>query len=263
MSGDTQSRLVETFDKIGPLAIAVSGGVDSMVLAFIANQYAVKRPQMIHAVSPAVPQEATARVKRYAERDGWQLSIIDAGEFADADYRANPVNRCYFCKSNLYDRIRSITPRNIASGANLDDLGDYRPGLKAAAERDVVHPYIRAKITKADIYALAALHGLEDLAELPAQPCLSSRVETGIGIDPVDLAFIEKVETEMARIMPKGATVRCRVTHQGVAVEIGESEIAQEKEIRDIAALLCAEAHRPFAGLRPYKRGSAFLGKPT
>ena len=103
---------------------------------------------MVHALSPAVPVAATARVREMSEREGWDLREMGAGEFADPDYRANPYNRCYFCKSNLYRSIRTITDRRIASGANLDDLSDYRPGLQAAAERGVVHPFVEAAIDK-------------------------------------------------------------------------------------------------------------------
>ncbi len=130
--------------------------------------------------------------------------LLDAGEQADARYRANPVDRCYYCKTNLYARIREATPDAIASGTNRDDLDDFRPGLRAAAERDVVHPYVEAGIDKADVYALAASLGLDDLERLPAQPCLASRVETGIAIAPDDLAFIDAVETRLAaRLGPR------------------------------------------------------------
>ena len=89
---------------------------------------------MVHAASPAVPAEATARVRAHADRYGWALTLIDAGEFADSRYRTNPIDRCYFCKSNLYARIAGIFAGVILSGTNTDDLGDYRPGLKAAGE---------------------------------------------------------------------------------------------------------------------------------
>ena len=88
---------------------------------------------MFHAVSPAVPATSTELVRAYAPREGWRLTVLDAGEFDDPDYRANPVNRCYFCKTNLYARIRKATADTIASGTNRDDLSDFRPGLKAAA----------------------------------------------------------------------------------------------------------------------------------
>ncbi len=99
-------ELAAVLDKLAPAAIAVSGGVDSMTLAVFAHRHlGSDRIQMMHAISPAVPPEATARVRRYAEAEGWRLAVLDAGEFADRDYIANPVNRCYFCKTNLYDAI--------------------------------------------------------------------------------------------------------------------------------------------------------------
>jgi len=149
---------------------------------------------MVHAVSPAVPAAATARVRAHAERHGWALALIDAGEFADTRYRANPVDRCYFCKSNLYGRIASGFARVILSGTNTDDLGDYRPGLKAAREHGVRHPFVEAGMAKSDIRVLARALGLDDVAELPAAPCLASRIETGIGIDADDLALADEVE---------------------------------------------------------------------
>ena len=127
-------------------------------------------------------------------RFGWRLTEVDAGEFADPAYRANPVNRCYFCKTNLYDRIAHVTEGPIASGANLDDLGDYRPGLIAAAEHRVRHPFVEAGMDKAAVRALARDFDLADISELPAQPCLSSRVETGIAISASDLAFVARME---------------------------------------------------------------------
>ena len=104
---------------------------------------------MVHARSPAVPLAATQRVRELAAQEGWNLEEINAGEFVDRDYRTNPYNRCYFCKSSLYRSIRALTERRIASGANVDDLSDYRPGLQAAAEQNVVHPFIDAGIDKA------------------------------------------------------------------------------------------------------------------
>lgn len=251
--------LVEVLDRHPRLAIAVSGGVDSMTLAHVAHRHSRTRATMMHATSPAVPAAARARVETHAARHGWALRVLDAGELADARYRANPVDRCYFCKTNLYDRIREHTADTIASGTNTDDLSDFRPGLTAAAERSVVHPYVEAGLDKAAVYAIAASLGLTDLERLPAQPCLASRVETGIPIDALDLEFIDVVESRLAAQLPQGAVIRCRVTHAGVAIELGEVSA----EARDVAEATgraaCAEAGRAFVGVRGYARGAAFL----
>jgi pyridinium-3,5-biscarboxylic acid mononucleotide sulfurtransferase len=244
------------------LAIAVSGGVDSMTLAAFAYRLwqagDLETVEMIHAVSPAVPPAATDRVRARAELDGWALTVTGAGEFDDPRYRENPVNRCYFCKTNLYDRIHALTTSVIASGANLDDLGDYRPGLLAASERAVVHPYIEAGMDKASVRALARWLGLAEVAELPAQPCLSSRVQTGIAIDAADLAFIGLVETRLAAEAPAGMALRCRVTRTGIKVEAGE-EAADAEALADLADRLCREHGRHLAGIGPYRRGAMFV----
>jgi uncharacterized protein len=214
---------------------------------------------MVHAVSPAVPLQATSRIRDYAAREGWRLSLVDAGEFADPSYRANPVNRCYFCKSNLYDRIRGLSPGVIASGTNLDDLGDFRPGLKAAEERRVVHPFVEARIGKADIRRLARWYELTDIAELPAQPCLASRVETGIRIEASDLAFIDDVERRIREHVSEKANVRCRLTRHGVVLEIGGKADGDLGMLAERAAAICRQAGRDFFGVKPYRQGSAFI----
>ncbi len=289
LTRSAELRLIDALAPHDAIVIAVSGGVDSMTLAWLAHRRARGRIAMVHAVSPAVPASATARVREYAAREKWALTVTGAGEFDDPDYVSNPVDRCYFCKANLYARIRALSSGVIASGTNVDDLGDYRPGLRAASERGVLHPYVEAGIDKRMVRALAHAHRLDDLAELPAQPCLASRVETGIGIDTTDLAFIEHVESTLAAILPAAAIVRCRITRGGVAIEVGDADrgdadrggkgeaaaggggerdgaLAPSDAVghgraaaEAIARRLCAEAGRPFSGLRPYRRGSAFL----
>ena len=255
-----RQNLVAVLDRNAELAIAVSGGVDSMVLTYIAHRFSKAEVTAIHAVSPAVPTVATERVEAHARRHGWSLRLIDAGELRDPAYRANPVNRCFYCKTNLYDSIRAVTAVPIASGTNVDDLSDFRPGLAAARDRNVLHPFVEAGVRKAEIYALAAAHGLNDLAALPAQPCLASRIETGIGVDAQSLQFIERVEGELLALLPAASAIRCRITPAGIQVECsplpqGEDRARSEERVRE----LCAEAGRPLAGFRPYQRGSAFL----
>ncbi|MHA3976936.1 ATP-dependent sacrificial sulfur transferase LarE [Halovulum sp. GXIMD14794] len=242
------------------MTIAVSGGIDSMVLAHVAH-VVLPGARMAHAVSPAVPPAATERVRAHAAREGWRLDLVDAGEFGDPRYRENPANRCYFCKLNLYSTVAALADGPVASGTNADDLGDFRPGLQAAEEYRVIHPYVDAGLGKADIYALARELDLTDLAELPAQPCLASRVETGIRIAAEDLDFVDRVEGAMHARLGTGAVLRCRITHAGVIVELDESALdsAPGRDAVAEAQSLARTAARPFLGARAYRRGAAFL----
>ena len=244
----------------GRLAVAVSGGVDSMTLAHAAGRI-LGRIAVLHAVSPAVPAAATERVRSHADRQGWDLTLLDAGEFSDPDYRRNPLNRCYFCKSNLYARIVQVTDATIAAGTNTDDLADFRPGLTAADEAGVIHPFVEAGMAKTDVRALARRFGLADIAALPAQPCLASRVQTGIPIAADDLRFIDEVERYAARLLGPG-DIRCRITPDGVHLELGA--IPDRERIADLddwVRAACRSSGRAYRGWRPYRRGSAFVAE--
>ncbi len=250
---------------LAPLTIAVSGGVDSMTLAVFAHRrLGADAVAMAHAVSPAVPPEATGRVQDWARREGWRLTLLDAGEFADPAYRANPVNRCFYCKTHLYSAIAARTAGQVVSGANTDDLGEYRPGLTAAADHGVRHPYLEAGMDKAAVRALARRLDLGDLAELPAAPCLSSRIETAIAIDPAMLAAVHQVERLLtAELAPRA--VRCRVRRLGVVIELDPASLAalgEDARARfgaDIAALLPADLATCPIAFEAYRNGSAFL----
>ena len=252
--------LIKVLDRYPAIAIAVSGGIDSMLLAWLANRYSTAKIVVFHAISAAVPQTSTARVRFYAELNGWALQCIDAGEMADPVYLSNPVDRCFYCKKNLYGSIGKLTSYPIASGTNLEDLQDYRPGLKAEEQYAVIHPYVDAGLCKQDIYELARTQGLDELAALSAQPCLSSRIETGIVVKETNLRFIEKVEGVLTKRLPGQASIRCRITVSGVFFEC---ETVPEGEERDLiekwGVRICQEFGHLFGGLRKYQRGSAFL----
>jgi uncharacterized protein len=249
-------------------AVAVSGGIDSLTLATAAHRAMGARVSMHHATSPAVPGEATERTRRLAAAEGWALDVFDAGEFADPAYRANPVNRCFFCKTNLYGAVARRTTRTILSGTNLDDLGDFRPGLQAARDHGVRHPFVEAAIDKATVRAVALEQGMGALSELPSAPCLSSRVETGIRIEAPVLAMVHAAETLVAASVAARA-VRCRVRADAVVVELDQASLdtLDPSEMARLSGHVMALARD--AGLAvpvrfaPYRMGSAFLRTPA
>lgn len=263
-----QQRLLVRLEDIGPRVVCCSGGVDSLLLATLAHRAAPADTVIAHAVSPAVPHAATERVKTLAAQEDWRLVLVTSNEFKDERYLANPVNRCYFCKSNLYGTLKSIAAEMPAgavmlSGANTDDLGDYRPGLKAAAEFHVRHPFVEAGISKSAIRAIAAGLGL-DFADLPAAPCLASRVYTGTRVTAERMRAIEHAEAAL-RNATGAQVVRCRVKESHMVVEMldGQQALATPDVLADV--LRQAQATEP--GLtdialdaKPYKPGRAFVG---
>jgi uncharacterized protein len=265
---DALRRLHEVLDGIGAMAVAVSGGVDSLTLATAAHRHAGARVEVFHAVSAAVPPEATRRVQALAARESWRLRLVRPGELERPDYVANPVDRCLHCKRALYTTIAATlaphTDAQLLSGANLDDLGDYRPGLQAARESGVRHPLVEAGIDKATVRALARRLGLGGLAELPASPCLSSRVETGIAITAPMLGRIDAAE-RLLREDTGAADVRCRVRQAGVVLEIDPDALARlgderrERLAGRVAALFGADGAAAAPRFEAYRRGSAFL----
>ena len=236
-SDDVYSDLMRVLKPMGPVAVAVSGGVDSLTLAAAAFDVFGSEFAAFHAVSPAVPPRATRRVQRIAEQSGWPLTVVDAGEFGDERYLANNTDRCYHCKSSLYDRISGSTNLQIVSGANTDDLFDFRPGLTAADEHRVRHPFVEAGIGKEGIRAIARQVGLGPVAELPAAPCLSSRLQTGINVTPSRLRLIDEVE-EYAKDLLSPETVRCRVMAERIEIQLDEVSLGKVRESQELRTAL-------------------------
>jgi uncharacterized protein len=178
--------------------VAFSGGVDSAYLAIAAQQAIGARALAVTADSPSYPDTHRQLALAIARQFGFAHEIIHTDELSRAEYRANPANRCYYCKDELYGRLSAIAEQRgfavIADGNNADDRGDYRPGRQAAREYGVRSPLDEADLTKDEIRALAREAGLESWNE-PASACLSSRVPYGTEVSDVVLRQIEQAES--------------------------------------------------------------------
>ena len=253
--------------KVPQRVIACSGGIDSMLLATLAHRHSSAATIVAHAVSPAVPSEASKRVREWAEQEGWNLVIVESGEFEDENYLNNPVNRCYYCKTNLYRALHDIADeltadQTIMSGANVDDLGEYRPGLIAATENAVRHPYIECDVDKNGIRKVARYINLP-FSDIPASPCLASRLYTGTTVTAARLGAVESGEAAI-RTLTGIAVVRCRVRGEKMCVEVSDAD--REKITPELLAKLCGVVRGHKAGLnevsldpQPYHPGRAFI----
>ena len=260
-------RLNEVLEVTSPRLVACSGGVDSMLLATLAHRQKPQVTIVVHAVGPAVPAAASTRVKRWAHQEKWQLQLVNAGEFDDPQYLANPVNRCFHCKKNLYRTLRDIrgqldSSSVLLSGTNLDDLDDFRPGLEAAKEAAVRHPFVEASITKTQLRKIARQSGLP-FADLPAAPCLASRLYTGTTVQADLLQLIDQTE-EWIREQTGLAVVRCRVHQQKMRVEVENPSLVENhpKFVLDLRARVLKASdliNSVVIDPKPYQPGRAFV----
>lgn len=209
------------------VAVAFSGGIDSTVVAKAAHLALGARAVAVTADSPSVARSELHDARELAKLIGVRHVVVRTDEFSNPDYTKNDGSRCYHCKTELYTTVESILPELgvsiVASGANLDDRGDYRPGLAAAAEHSVRHPLQEAGFTKADVRALAQFWGLPTW-DKPAAPCLSSRMAPGVAVTPERTKRVEDAE---AFIRAQGVR-ECRVRyHEGdlARVEVPASEL--------------------------------------
>jgi uncharacterized protein len=192
-----RDRLLETLRGYGRVAVAFSGGVDSTVVAQAAHDALGDRTIAVTAVSDSLASGELEEAEALARQIGIRHRVIRTEEFADPNYVRNQTDRCYFCKSELYGRLsgmlEALEVDAIASGANMDDMGDHRPGMRAAAERGVRHPLQECGLTKADVRALAQAWGLP-IWDKPATPCLSSRIAYGEEVSPERVRMIDQAE---------------------------------------------------------------------
>ncbi len=215
-----------------PLVVAYSGGVDSACLLAVAQRTLGSEVLGVIADSPSLPRAALAEALEVGRGFGAEVEVVRTEEMENPDYASNPLNRCYFCKAELFTKLDGLARergfRAIAYGENADDVAATRPGSKAAAEFSVVAPLKAAGLTKAEVREVSRELGLPT-ADAPAQPCLSSRVPHGTPVTPETLGFVERGEAAVRALGFRIFRVRYLAGAEGdlpiARVQVGRDEM--------------------------------------
>jgi uncharacterized protein len=246
---------------MGDVVVAFSGGVDSSVVAAAAARALGDRAVAVTAVSPALATGELEGARAVATAIGIRHETVTTRELDREGYRRNDRDRCYHCKTELYDVLGAIAADRgtgvVVSGANTDDLGDWRPGLRAAEEHGVRHPLIEAGIGKAAVRQIARALGLPS-ADKPASPCLASRLPYGTPVDPVVLGQIDRAEAALKAL--GFAELRVRHLGEDARVEVGAAELPRLEDLALRARVAAAVAEEGYAQVQiadePLRSGS-------
>lgn len=233
---EKHARLRSLIGGYGSLIVAYSGGVDSTFLVAVSHELLGTRSLAVTSRSPSVAPEELEAAIELAKAKGWRHLVVDTDEINDPRYLANDGRRCFFCKTELYTHLDRIAAdagiTKVANGANLDDLGDYRPGMEAATNFEVVSPLVDAKMTKQDIRDLSKRMDLPTW-DKPAQPCLSSRIPYGTSVSIEALTKIGRSEKGLREL---GFPI-VRVRHYGdtARIEIPLDDFDRFEAVRSAA----------------------------